>query len=136
MTYEATAVELYGAHGDSVGYTCADTAGIEKGAILSLLSPRTASGATTADGIAGKPCAGIANAEKVINDGSTSLGVYTNGIFNCYASGAILIGSPVGPAGFNYIKALVGQVSGSSVLGYALQSSSGNEVIAVKVRTM
>jgi len=77
MANEAIIVELLGNKGDTIRYTCADGTDIPKGTVLELTSPRTVikgSGVNT-------PLVGIAASEKVANDGQTSIGVYTNGIF-------------------------------------------------------
>lgn len=78
MANEAVIVELLGNRGDVVRYTCADNTGIAKGAILELTTPRTVKLCSAVD----KPVVGIAAEEKVANDGITSIGVYTNGIFD------------------------------------------------------
>lgn len=77
MSDEAIIVELLGNKGDPVRYTCDNTIGIIKGSLMELTSPRTVIQSTDVD----RPIAGIAAAEKVANDGQTSIAVYTNGIF-------------------------------------------------------
>ena len=93
MANEARIVELLGNKGDPIRFTCADGTGIEKGALMELTDPRTVvtcSGANTA-------LVGIAAAEKVANDGSTSISVYTNGIFllDTAAGATAVLGSDV-----------------------------------------
>ena len=77
MADEAIIVKLLGNGGDPVRYTCDDTIGIAKGSVMELTSPRTVIQSTNAD----RPIVGIAAAEKVADDGQTSIAVYTNGIF-------------------------------------------------------
>ena len=72
-------------------FTCADGTGIEKGAILKLTDPMTASLADGDDDIV----AGIAAEEKIANDGKTKIAVYRRGIFKGLAGGAITIGAPL-----------------------------------------
>ena len=75
-----------------IPFTCDDSVGIEKGAILKLTSPMTAS---LADGDA-DIVAGIAAEEKIANDGKTKIAVYRRGIFSMLAGTAgIAAGSPV-----------------------------------------
>ena len=75
-----------------IPFTCADGAGIEKGAILKLTDPMTAE---LADGD-GDVIAGIAAEEKIISDGKTKIGVYRRGIFRGLAGTAITgIGAPI-----------------------------------------
>ena len=132
MTNEAVIIELLGNNGDSIRYTCNDPTGIEKGTILTLLDNRTVSGAiATTTGIA---VAGIANAEKVASDGSSSIGVYTNGIFDLYAAGAINVGEAVTISGANSIRqATASEVLSGAKIGYALETASVAETIAVRV---
>ena len=114
-------------------YTVADTIGIEKGTLLMLTDPRTASGSITV----GYPLAGIAAREKIANDGRTQLALYKKGYFDMRASGAIGIGNPVMAAGHgNQVKVASANLSGSRVLGYAEEDASAGgtgEVIIVRV---
>lgn len=77
MTNEAVIVELLGNKGDPVRYTCADGTTILKGTLLELTTPRTVVANSDAD----RPFVGIAAMEKVADDGTTSISVYTHGIF-------------------------------------------------------
>jgi len=73
----------------SIPFTCAEDAGIEKGAILKLDDPMTAS---LADGD-GDKVAGIAAEEKIANDGKTKIAVYRGGIFKGFAgTGGVTVG--------------------------------------------
>jgi hypothetical protein len=81
MALEATLlVELEPA----VSFTCADGAGIEKGAILKIADPNTVSIAGTDN----DPVIGIAAEEKIANDGKTQIAVYLRGIFKGTAGAA------------------------------------------------
>jgi len=114
-------------------YTVADTIGIEKGTLLMLADPRTASGSVTQ----GAPLAGIAAREKVANDGRTQLAVYKKGYFDMRASGTIGIGEPVMAAGHgNQIQVATNYSSGSRTLGYAEEDAAAGgigETIIVRV---
>lgn len=133
MANEAVIVELLGNGGDVVFYTCADGTGIEKGTVLELEDPRTAKKVSGA----GCVIAGIAAHEKVANDGSTKIGVYTNGIFDltCGAAGTATLGSYVRSAGSDNtitVSTTLDQETGKSI-GRALETGSNNEVIQVRV---
>lgn len=93
MANEAVIIELLGNGGDPIRFTCADGTTIAKGTVLELTDPRTVvacSGANTA-------IAGIAAAEKVANDGATTIAVYTNGIFDMdiVSGGTSVLGADV-----------------------------------------
>ena len=83
MADETQIIELHGNGGDPIRVTVAEDAGIAKGAILSVANPRTAAVAG-----ANESFIGIAASEKVAGDGSTTLAVYTKGIFNMRADAA------------------------------------------------
>lgn len=72
-------------------FTCADGTGIEKGAILKMTDPMTAS---LADGD-GDIIAGIAAEEKIANDGKTKIAVYRRGIFKGLAGTGITVGDNI-----------------------------------------
>lgn len=116
-----------------IDFTVADGTGIEKGALLKLTDPRTAS---LADG-AGDVIAGIAAREKVASDGRTQLAVFRKGIFDMLASGAIAVGAPVMSAAStaaNTVKlATTAGISGACVIGHALETASDGEVIQIYV---
>ena len=59
--------------------------------LLKLSDPRTASQNDTL----GAPSAGIASMQKSATDQSTSISVYTQGVFDMICSGAITVGVPV-----------------------------------------
>lgn len=114
----------------AVDFTCSNTTGIEKGALLQLTDPRTASLSTATNQV----LAGIAAREKIANDGRTQISVHRGGkIMQAVASGAIAVGAPVvsGLTGsLNYISTGQGQnVSGAQILGYALETASDGETI-------
>ncbi len=60
-----------------IPFTCADGAGIEKGALLTLSDPFTVA-TSSADN---QVFVGIAAEEKIANDGKVKIGVYMRGIF-------------------------------------------------------
>lgn len=105
-----------------INMTCADGTGIEKGAILKLTDPRTAS---LADGD-GDIIAGIAAEEKIANDGKTSIAVYRGGIFKGLAGTAITVGDPIdthaSTGATNELAAA--PVNGEHLVGVALETAS------------
>lgn len=75
--------------------TCADGTGIEKGTLLKLTDPNTASASTGhVDEIAG-----VAAGEKIASDGITAVAVYKGGEFKATASGSISIGDDLVTSG-------------------------------------
>jgi len=132
MANEAVIVELLGNEGDVIEVTVADGATIEKGTLLKLSDPRTGA-ATSADG---DILIGIAATEKVASDGQTTLGVYTNGIFDIKDSGAgITVGLPITVGGANLVKQVAaGEAEGGTVCGYALETASASEVIQCRIK--
>lgn len=115
-----------------INMTCADGTGIEKGTILKLTDPLTASASDGANDIV----AGIAASEKIASDGTTSVAVYRQGIFDIKASGAISVGDPVGTsATANHVQSIANttNLSGSKRLGFALETATDGEVIQVEL---
>ena len=132
MAYEAVIIELLGNGGEPVRYTVADDTAIPKGSLMYLSGDRTA----TISSAQGQFFIGIAAAEKVADDGSTSLAVYTNGIFDLTDEGAgITLGNMVKLGGVNTISAAdeAGAQDAAEYVGIALEAATGSEVIAVRV---
>lgn len=71
-----------------IPFTCADGTGIEKGTLLKLTDPNTVAASDGDSDVV----AGVAAEEKIANDGKTKIAVYTRGIFNATAGGAITVG--------------------------------------------
>lgn len=132
MANEADIVELFNG-GKPMRYTVADGVTIEKGTVLELEDPRTAKKVSGA----GCAIAGIAAAEKVADDGSTSLAVYQDGIFEltCAAGGTATLGSYVRSAGADNtitVMTTLDHEKGQTI-GKSLETGSNNEVILVRV---
>lgn len=128
----AVIIELLGNRGDPVRYTCDNTnPSISKGDLLFLEDPRGVSGANLATGAA----AGIAAADKESADGSTSVAVYTNGIFDIVTgANGLGLGTLVRISGGNYIlAATAAQMLSGMILGKTLEIGDPEEYIAVKV---
>lgn len=102
---EATVVELYGNNNDGRPrrFTVADGNAIPKGTLMFLdSSARHASMAITS-GPTVIPL-GILAHDKVANDGNTSVGIWTHGIFSVVASTAITVGQKVKIGGINSVS--------------------------------
>ena len=133
MADEAIIVELLGNQGDPISYIVADGTTIEKGTVLELEDPRTAKKVSGA----GVVIAGIAAAEKVANDGSTNLAVYTNGIFELKtaAGGTATLGSYVRSAGADNtidVSTTLDDETGKSI-GKSLETGGAAETVSVRV---
>lgn len=117
-------------------FTVADGAGIEKGELLKLTTPRTAAASAAKNDI----IAGIAASEKIASDGNVSLGVITGpgDEFVATASNTITVGDAVGtalPAGSNKIRSLAADDDLSNIqrLGFALQSATDAQSIRYRL---
>ncbi|MCK5609478.1 hypothetical protein KAR91_46825 [Candidatus Pacearchaeota archaeon] len=133
MANEAIIIELLGNQGDPISYTCAEDATIEKGTVLELTDPRTCVKASGA----GVVIAGIAAAEKVAGDGSTTIAVYTNGIFSLAtkAGGTAVLGSYVrAAANDNTIDAMTTlDYETGKAIGKSLETSGASTRTAIRV---
>ena len=130
MVNEVTPVELCGLNNGGQGrrYTCA-AAVITKGTILKLTDPRTAAQATLVTDIP----AGIASMD---TDGTeTNVTAWTNGVFECKASGAIAVGQYVTCCTDNFVRKIQPIVDASMayIFGIALETASDAETINVRV---
>jgi hypothetical protein len=133
MANEAVIVELLGNGGDPIEYTVADGVTIAKGTVMELEDPRTMKKVSGA----GVVIAGIAAAEKLTDDGSTTLAVYTNCIVDltCAAGGTATLGSQVRSAGSDNtitVSTTLDNETGKSI-GRSLETGSNDEVIQVRV---
>jgi len=138
MANEAVIVSLYGQpKGCPVNFKCADGVAIEKGTLLKLsggaLTEVTPSVATDAN----VPFAGIAAAEKVANDGSTTIGVWTKGIFDITNNAVeIDIGKMCKISGANLVRAAAdGDYEAGAVVGKVLEPMAASEVAQVAIGT-
>ena|SRR3990167_5566507 len=114
-----------------ISMTCANATGIEKGSILKLTDPFTASISSAASDIP----AGIAAEEKIANDGKTKIAVYRGGIFKVSLSGSCTSGdSLTTDAATNMVKSNVGaKFSGSKIIGIALETGADGETILMEL---
>jgi len=129
MANEATLIMEYQ---PPVMFTVADGTGIEKGAILKMTDPMTAS---LSDGD-GDIIAGIAAEEKIASDGKTKLAVYRHGIFKVLAGANITAGQGVdthSSTGAANEVAPIG-AAGDNLLGIALESFNDTETGLIELR--
>lgn len=110
----------------AVPFTCADGAGIEKGALLIVTDPMTVA-TTTGDT---DEIIGVAAEEKVANDGKTKIGVYMRGIFKGFAGAAgttagIGIISDTGTGAANEL--VTADVNSDAIVGMALETAADTE---------
>lgn len=131
MANEAVIIELFNG-GRPILYTCANATGIEKGTLMELSGDRTVIANTNLDA----PIVGIAAAEKVASDGSTTIAVYTDGIFDMLtdadtdAAGIVMANTAT--------ENTIGNADGADLLqgswvGYLLEEAGNAEVAAVRV---
>jgi hypothetical protein len=120
-----------------IPFTCADATLIERGALLKMTDPMTAIIVSAAvDSIAG-----VAAEEKIANDGHTKISVYRGGIFKATLSGSCVVGDAlVNDVVPNMVKTATGlteyQLSGSKILGIALETGATGESILYELRPM
>jgi len=104
-------------------FTCAEDAGIAKGAILKMTDGMTAA---LADGD-GDIVAGIAAESKIADDGKTKIAVYRRGIFKGFAgTGGVTIGCGIDTdASTSDTNEIADSpVAGDHLLGTALETAS------------
>ena len=139
MTNEAVIIELLGApgnKGEAIRYTVLDAEAIGKGDLLILSGSRVAT--PHAAGYGQYPFAGIAATEKVANDGSTTIGAWTKGIFDMKISGVTCSAGDLvalNALDQNCVDSLIsGQaVISGAIVGKALEDGSDPETIAVRI---
>lgn len=118
--------------------TCADGTSISKGTILKLSDANLVTASAATDNGVGQPFGGIAAADKVANDGATTIPVYMDGTFDltCNA-GATLpnCGVAVTISGANLIRpCTAADLLSGSVIGNCEEHGSASEVIRVRLR--
>lgn len=117
-------------------FTCAAATAISKGTLLKFTDPRTAAAYDAATIQAAVPVAGVAAMDKEASDGSDSISVWYDGIFEASASGAIALGAAVVGLANNYVAQASGihvAASGAMVLGYSLETASDAEVVNIRI---
>ena len=138
MANQAVKVELYGNNGDGRPrrFTIADATTIKKGDLMKLTDQRTAASAAETTSLAILAAAGIASMDKEANDGSTSISLWTDGIFELGCSGAVRKGETIGFLANNVVTSAqhLPAGSGAAIAGYALEDVAGNAFEVINVR--
>ena len=132
MANEWVKVELYGANNDGnpIRFTVPNNVDISQGTLMQLVDPFTASGAVTQ----GAAIAGVASMDKIANDGSTSISVWTDGRFLAVASAAITVGGEIAMGVLqNQVWAGVGG-SGAFTCGHALETAATGDTFNVRLK--
>lgn len=135
MAREVTKAELYGNNNDGlpIRFTVADGTAITKGTYMKLSSdPRTILASTGT----GDTFMGFAAEDKEASDGQTSIAVWTQGIFECVASGAIILGQKVKTAvPGNYVMAITAADSATAsyavIVGVCLETAADGETVNI-----
>jgi len=144
MANEAVIISLYGSpEGEPVRFSVNDAVGIEKGTLMMISGSATGRYAiASSDAAIGNPpvsFAGIAATEKVANDGSTTLGLWTKGVFDLKMTsggdGICNAGEMLELSGANQVRRVLpgSSLSGGVIVGKALEAGSASEVINVKL---
>jgi len=116
-----------------IPFTCADGAGIEKGALLVLSDPMTVATATAAANLI---IAGIAAEEKIASDGKTTLAVYRRGIFKMTAGGGITVGDPLetSAGAVNEVIKSTPSASGTqNIIGVSFETAADTNTLIVEL---
>ena len=116
--------------GSPIPFTVANGNGLEKGTILKLTDPMTASGALAY----GNPIAGISASEKIASDGKTRLACFRQGIFKGTASGSITAGQAITitTSNSNILEACA--VNTENTVGIALETAANTETFLFELR--
>ncbi len=131
MTNEAVIIELFDG-GRPIRFTCDETATILKGTILELDTDRT----VIAQGNAANPIVGIAAAEKVANDGSTTIAAYTDGIFDILTDvGTDVVGTLMANDGVVNVAgtADAADILAGADIGYMIEAATSNGTEAIRI---
>ena len=111
---------------------CSDSTGIEKGTLLKLADPFTASAAVVRLDI----CGGIAAEEKIASDGKVKIGVYRGGIFKVVASGSITCGDPLVKSVLTTNLVETAATNEEPIWGIALETVTTGESLLMELKPM
>ena len=108
----------------------ADGTALEKGTVLQLGDNNVGTKTSGADEVFG----GILESEKIADDGMVRIDVYRRGLFRVKASGSIAMGAAVGTTAFlNEVIHVTGALSGSRILGTALETAADGETFLMEL---
>jgi len=115
-----------------VNMTCADGAGIERGAICKMTDPNTAVLADGDEDIV----AGIAANEKIASNGLTSIAIYRGGDFKVVLCGSCTVGDALitnaSSGGSNTV--LTAGVNAEDIIGIAKETGAEGETILMELK--
>ena len=131
MAQEASNVCLTGNPvGRPIKYTVLNGDNISGGTLLAISGSANRT-ATKTGAISGARFAGVATADKVAGDGATTIGVYTEGIFDMWTSDTIAEGESVSLSGSNYIRR--GVTAGTNPFGIAMEAAAAGTAEQIQV---
>ena len=115
-----------------INFTCSTTATIEKGAIVKMTNPMTASLSAADNDIV----AGIVQSEKLAAETSQdSVAVYRGGIFRVTCSGSVSAGDPVSTAAGTASNAVwTSPLNNENVLGIMLEDGTDGQTKLMELR--
>lgn len=132
MANEWIKVELHGPNrdGEVRRYTIADATAVSKGTMMQLTNPRTVTPMTSAGGYGG----GVTSEEKNANDGATTIGCWTQGLFTAVTSNAFYAGYNITGVEDNMVDHIATTESGAYVIGYAVEDGVADTRATVRLR--
>lgn len=129
-----TKVELTNSTGNPRSMTVADGTGILKNKVLTLSDPRTVAEVSDVSVSSGYKYGGISSHDKVASDGTTTMAVWTDGVFEVYSSGSITVGNPIKSCGRGYFcAAVINDYASGAVAGYALETTTDGEIFNARL---
>ena len=142
MANEAVIIELFGEpKGQVLRFAVPNAYAVEKGTLMAFSGAAARTVSKNIEGTVGAPFAGVAAEEKVTSDGSTSMGVYTKGVFDlAYTANTVAVvpGDMVILSGANKVTRCPDSFSGSHmgwVVGKVLEpvAAAASDTVAVQI---
>ena len=133
MANEAVIIELTNG-GNPIRRTVADGTTISKGTLLVMTDPNTVAASTVTS--SASVFGGVAAADKLASDGSTTLAVWQEGCFDMTnaAFGTPSVGALVVLSGANLIRAAVAaDLLTGAIIGKLEETAATNEVVRVRL---
>lgn len=132
MASNVEVMYLLGNNGDRIPYTVATGGAIAKNAVCTLTTPMTVTNQTAAD----VPIAGVAAEEKTATDGKVTISIITNAVIKCKVKTDVTVGIMVSmDADDGTIDdATATDIENGIYLGWALETATGGEFAAVRMR--
>ena len=140
MANEAVIIDLGFKGGNVVRRTVYDLATISKGTLCIMSGGNNVAAASTAN--TGNPkvaFAGIASADKISGDGSTNLGLYTQGVFDLVTATGLGFtnGELVYISGANFVNMTgaftINDLISGVIVGKAEETASSGEIVRIRL---